>query len=172
MSGYLTKEEMERRINHQDNHSEPLNEIEYERYGKGKTPGATKVGPIMEAAIVATRPLVSLREAGKAFDVSNGTVHNLSKKAENKSIIENTRSQILDAALGVLKGSIGHITEDKLAKAKITELSGIAKDMAGVLERVEGRDKSDGGRTVVFYPVNRGVDSYEIIEAHAEVIND
>lgn len=174
MSGYITKEEMDRRLNHPDNSADPLNpQVDYERVGKGRTDGALNVTPFHKEIIAAVAPLGSLREVGRAMGVSHGEVKVITGSKEGKKITQEVREKILDSALGVIKNAVGEITGEKLSKAKLTELSSVSKDMAAVIERIEGRDRGEQhGNTVVFYPVSRGADSYPILEAQAEVVND
>jgi hypothetical protein len=59
--------------------------------------------------------------------------------------VEEARKKVVSTAGRILLDAMNGITVEKLAKARVRELSGVARDMAGVIEKVEGRGNNGNG---------------------------
>ena len=89
----------------------------------------------------------------------------------NKEIINKGKVRLSGMAQRRLKMALRHITDDKLACAKVRDIAGIAKDMAIVANQMEPEaNKNDNGRQSnvtfqIFAPQFRDERNYETVIA-------
>lgn len=81
--------------------------------------------------------------------------------------INNTKERLGKIARGKLALSLKHITEDKVANAKLRDVAAVATAMAAVVKNMEPEtDKGSSQVNIVLYaPKLRAESSYEVIEA-------
>jgi hypothetical protein len=87
-----------------------------------------------------------------------------------KKKINNTKERLGKIARGKLALSLRHITEDKLAEAKLRDVAAVAANMAAVVRQMEpDSDKSVSQVNIVLYaPKLKSESSYDIIEGEIE----
>lgn len=116
-------------------------------------------------------------ELGKMFGVSPSSVSAYSAGATstasyderpNRDVISKTKQKISLRARNKLMRALKHITEDKLAVSKASELAGITKDLSAVVKNMEDnspvQSNSNTGPTFVFYsPQFRKEEHFDIV---------
>lgn len=89
-----------------------------------------------------------------------------------KKHINNAKEQISNKAKNRLISALDEITPEKLAEAKLRDVSSIARDMSAIIKDLEPEDKverSETGPTFVFYsPQMKKEDSFETIDMSNE----
>lgn len=104
---------------------------------------------------------------------ANGAVSTSSYNKPNEKLIEgmnNTRLRIAKRAQNKLMMTLRHLTEDKLEGADAREISGVAKDMATVYDKMQ--PKSDPRDTVqvqfiLYKPEMKRMDEYKVIDVES-----
>lgn len=83
-----------------------------------------------------------------------------------KKKINNTKERLSKIARGKLALSLKHITEDKIAEAKLRDIASVAASMAAVVKQMEPEsDKSVSQVNIVLYaPKIKSESAYEIVE--------
>jgi len=98
----------------------------------------------------------------KSYDTPNPALQNH---------INNARQRIANRAKKKLHLALNNITDEKLSSAKLEVISGVARDMAGIIKTMEpsqNEDKDNDTRKpfVIFAPVIRDERSYEVINVN------
>lgn len=114
------------------------------------------------------------------FDVKPSSVSAYSKGAHSTSSIntpnDNTKAHIDASKLRVstrarkkLNLALSHITDDKLAEAKVGEIASVAKAMAGVIKDMEPSTDNSNNKSnmpfIVYAPIIRHESSFEVVHA-------
>jgi hypothetical protein len=85
------------------------------------------------------------------------------------SHINKSKLRVTKRATHRLNLALSHITEDKLAEAKVGEIASVAKSMAGIIKDMSPEDDSNKNKSnipfVVFAPIIRNELSYEVVHA-------
>ena len=88
------------------------------------------------------------------YGIKNGFVQTAGNEIGEKDVklveaieseVEKIRGKIVGTAGRILLSAMNEISGEKLKKARIRELSGVARDMAGVIEKTEGRGGNGNG---------------------------
>lgn len=101
---------------------------------------------------------------------SNGSTSTASydSPTEIKNHIDDAKERISKSARIRLRKALHHITDEKLEGAKLTELSSVAKDMAGIIKVMEPEreaNQNQNGPIFVFYaPQIREEKGFDYIE--------
>lgn len=179
--GLLSESEALRALNHQDNIASKYgngNGTVKKLYPGGRHPGDKNIPPETRVVVGTLANLDSTRNVAEAFGISHSQVHALKHGktdqdgAPNPDLVERIESSlgvIQDKAIVTLMESLKLITPDKLSKLKVRELSGVAKDMAGVIERTTPKKEihNHGPTLVVYTPKPNEEADYEVVEAPA-----
>lgn len=105
---------------------------------------------------------------------SNGATSTESYNRPNKDLkkhLERVKNRISKKSVKLLERTIDTITDDKLAETDAKDLSGIARNLASTIEKLEGRSKeSEGGsarvQVNIMVPPTRDLSQYETIEVN------
>ncbi len=128
---------------------------------------------IIEEAITGTPP-DEIREAFgiskssisayKHGATSTSTYHKPNKKLDTQ--VDKVKKSIASSARNTIRKALSHITEDKFEEAELREISGVARDMAAVMEKMEGNAKEDRAvnQVVIYAPRMKEEDSYDVID--------
>ncbi len=82
-----------------------------------------------------------------------------------KASVEAGLNKVQEIALEKLMLSLGLITDDKLNKCKASELSGVASDMARVIEKVRPAIQvGEGAQIIIYAPKSKTEDKYKILD--------
>lgn len=84
-----------------------------------------------------------------------------------KKHIDTVKESIAGTAREKIIAALSCIDEHKLAEEKLRDVAGIAKDMATVMEKMEGTDKNIGNQVnqvIVYAPRMREEDDYKTID--------
>jgi transcriptional regulator with XRE-family HTH domain len=104
----------------------------------------------------------------KEFGVSQMTVSKAKngKTKTDRSEIDMVRNAVQDKALERLMVSLNLINDDKLSSSSAKELSGIAANMAKVVDRTAPKGQLDGANVqlLVYAPQIKAEDNYRVIE--------
>ena len=88
---------------------------------------------------------------------------------ELKDHTDKTRQQITKRASRRIMSAMKHITEDKIANAKLKDISGIAKDMSAVIKNIQPKDNNGMNVTatqyLIYAPRIKKEDEFEVVEA-------
>lgn len=88
---------------------------------------------------------------------------------DTKKHINAARLRVTKRATHKLNLALSHITEDKLAEAKVGEIASVAKAMAGVIKDMSPGDEGNKNKSnvpfVVFAPIIKNELSYEVVHA-------
>lgn len=88
---------------------------------------------------------------------------------DTKAHIDASKLRVSNRARRKLNLALTHITDDKLAEAKVGEIASVAKAMAGVIKDMEPSTDNDKGKSnipfVVFAPIIKNELSYEVVHA-------
>ena len=140
------------------------------RIERGRGDGSTEV-PNSLRQLIGTESAINGRSAAlelaESFGISPSSVSAYAKGATsttsyderpNGSAITNAKLAVSKKARKKLMLAINYITEEKLANAKVGELSHVAKNMSGIMkDMTDTNDERDGrndGPTFVFYSPN------------------
>jgi hypothetical protein len=88
-----------------------------------------------------------------------------------KKKIDVTKDRIGKIARGRLLASLKHITDEKLADAKLRDVASVAANMSAIVKNMEPADKNAGINNiniVLYAPKIRNESSYEVIEGETE----
>lgn len=149
---------------------------------KGRGEGNKAVPESLRKIIGETGELDGRQEAlalAKMFDISDSSVSAYTNgatstasydkpNAELKGHIDNTKERISKKARSRLFSALKHITEDKLAEAKLRDVSSVARDMAAIVKDMEsessGKDSGQNKPQFIFYaPTFRKEETFETI---------
>lgn len=121
---------------------------------------------------------VKASEIADAFDISKSSISAYKNGAtstssydnpdkELKSHVDSVKTEIASSARSKIIAALSHITENKLSDAKLSEVSMIAKDMATVMEKMEGntsKDKTVQHQVIIYAPRVRDENDYNVID--------
>ena len=89
---------------------------------------------------------------------------------ELRDKVNRTKTRIVNKASNRLKSALDEITTDKLKAAKVTEISGVARDMSAIIKNMEppaqGKEEGSGKGTVnviLYRPQQRSEDDYDVV---------
>lgn len=167
------------------NESEPIDNAfaEVINIKSGRGSGNTAVPEALRKVVGETSVISGRKEAldlAGMFGISKSSVSAYKEGAHSTASINepntNTKAHIDASKLRVSKRArhklnlaLTHITDDKLAEAKVGEIASVAKAMAGVIKDLEpdtneGKNKSNIP-FVVFAPIIKNELSYEVVHA-------
>jgi hypothetical protein len=118
----------------------------------------------------------SAREVAAAFNISessvsaykNGAASTTTYHEPNKSLgdfVDKKKNKIKGRAENRLLMALKHITDEKLAEAKVIELSTIAANMSRVVEKVSPKEQTVVNNNIVFYsPKQISKENYDIVD--------
>lgn len=140
---------------------------------RGLPSGLQKI--ISEEAI--TNGNTSAKELAREFDVSDSSVSAYKNGATSTSsynepgsklqkYVDKTKLKSTKKAHKTLLSALQSITPDKLADAKPKDLSGIAKDMSGVIKNLEPERAGDdsNAKFIFFAPPMKKMEQFEVID--------
>jgi len=184
--GKVSPEEFEAELKESHKNGTPKNEplpeiIEIERPGR-KT-GDVNV-PDSLRKLIGEESAINGRSAAldlaRMFGVSDSSVSAYAKGATSttsynqpdngiKSHILEAKNRVAKRAGRKLNLAISHITDEKLAKAKVGELAIVAKSMSAVIKDMEPQQAEGGAlaspQFVIYAPQFRDERSYQMVEA-------
>ena len=177
---YLTKEELNERLNNEKNFLKDsesalaprLRLVEHKplhaQLGHTKKKGDNQIPPFIRALIGSAAIEGNGKEVAETFDVSLPTVYQA--KEGNKSsgtpdeearpVLESRVDRIKEQALDMTLKALEGITEDKLFNAKAKDLAAIASSSAGVYEKLKGRETNSGAQVIIYAPQLRQESEY------------
>lgn len=146
--------------------------------GRGK--GNIQVPESLRKIIGETNVLDGRQEAltiAKEFGVSPSSVSAYANGANStasyrnptdiKSFIDKSRKRIQNKARSKLFMALEQITEEKLAEAKLRDVSGVARDMSSIIRDTEPKTENgisiNGSKVIVYRPRMREEEDYETI---------
>lgn len=113
-------------------------------------------------------------QAAKAFNVTAGTAlraaHGKTQGADNERIAAARQERVVetqDLAMNKLLTSLGLMTEDKMANAKLTDLSRVAVDMSRVFEKTLPKETNNGTPVVqltLYCPTIKSEREYKVVD--------
>jgi predicted transcriptional regulator len=129
--------------------------------------GQTSVEEGRQSAIELARQLGISESSVSAYShgaTSTSSYHD----TPNISNILKSKEKISKRARNKLMMALNHITDEKLAEAKVRDLAGVAKDMSTVVKQMDERENKDNvgkdGPTFVFYsPQTKKEDVFDVI---------
>lgn len=156
--------------------------VEKGRSGKGRTPGATAIPPILrdvmaEAAVAGGH---TQQQVADAFGSSRSSVVSfvnghrtatwdgeLDPRLVKK--VDGVREQIIGKARGTLLDALDEVTREKLKAARVRDVSAVAKDMSTIIANQEpkiiGEVKQEIGAQFVFHvPEVRKESEFDVID--------
>ena len=159
----LSKEESERRLNSTRNLLNVLprdNTIVMQRHN-GRGPAIPQSLQIIAGVLAKTEPHQEIKDA---LDIK--TIG--SKNAAVVAAVATTTSRIRDLALDKLMASLGIINDETLSNCGAKDASTVARNLAGVVEKLSPKDAASSGVTLVVYaPQQRKETHYETIDVKA-----
>ena len=172
--GIVSDEDFEKEINRN-------NQARVEIIERGRGNGNKNVPDSLRKIIGETNEVDGRKEAlalAKMFDISDSSVSayangatsttSYNKPTDIQNHIDKTKERIQNKARTRLFKALNHITEEKLADAKLRDVSSVARDMAAIVKDMEpesGRNGSgNNAPTFVFYaPQFRDERSFDTI---------
>jgi len=138
----------------------PLHKSNGRSVGSKNTPQSLQV---IAGVLSKTEPT---REIVDALDVPASALH--SRNPEVVSAVERTTTRIRDLALDKLMASLGIINDETLFNCTAKDASTVARNLAGVVEKLSPKDAATSGVTLVVYaPQQRQETHYETIDVKA-----
>ena len=126
------------------------------------------------AGVMANKGLAQKKDIAKEFRVVPETISKIAKGevkgADNERIGAARQERIeavQDQALNKLMSSLGLITEDKMANAKLTDLSRVAVDMSRIIDKTGPKDANNGQPVVnltLYCPTVKSERDYKVVE--------
>lgn len=150
---------------------------------RGRGISNTQVPPALRMIIGETSAIHGRKDAldlADKFGISPSSVSAYNKGAHSTATIntpdKNTKQHIDASKLRVTKRAtrrlnlaLTHITEEKLADAKVGEIASVAKAMAGIIKDMEPSDSNENNKSnvpfVVFAPIIRNENTFEVVHA-------
>jgi len=131
---------------------------------------ATAISPGLQviAGVLAKTEKVSV--VARALEINESSVRNAahSKDPEVSSAIERTTEKIRDLALNKLMASLGIVNDETLSQCGAKDASTVARNLAGVVEKLSPKDVMGSNVTLVVYaPQLRNEKHYDTIEVKA-----
>jgi hypothetical protein len=122
----------------------------------------------------------NVNEVSKVFDISkssisayiNGSTSTKTYHQRNKELVEhNNRVKlgITSKSRKIMMRAMDHISDDKLASSRATELALVAKSMSGIISDMEPQvsiTNNTQNNVMVYKPRMREEDDYEIIQVN------
>lgn len=173
----LDEEKVDRRLNAEGNLALKLgkgNRINHD--DAGRNVGDKNLHPVLRSIISAAAQISTAKKVSEDFNVSPQQAHNLKHgkttgTGEVKDEILDKKKEILDEvrtkASDILLKTLGIIPEKlESQNLKVTQISQVAKDMAGIIEKTNpNKDQRDVGPKIIIVtaPI-RDIKTYETIE--------
>lgn len=141
--------------------------------------GSVKEVPQSIRAFIAGESLNGARaqELSEAFNISESSISaykngatstaSYNKPDENlKANVDSIKEQISDRAQKKLRIALNALTKDKMQESSARELSGVAKDMAVIVEKMTPKTSNDDVQVVLHLhgPKMKRVEDYEVID--------
>lgn len=148
----------------------------------GRNEGDNNLTPILRSIISAAGHMDTAKNVAANFGISESHAHVLkhgktSSTSEVKEEIVLTRNELLDKtrdrAVTLLMESLNLITPEKLDKAKVREISSVAKDMASIIEKTTPVNDAPRGPQILILTVpQKEAKDYKIVEVESKVIGE
>lgn len=118
------------------------------------------------------------KELSKLFGLSESSVSAYSRGmtssngCSNEELgehINKVRIKVKSQAADKLNLALSHIDSDKLSKARVGELSSVARNMAAIIKDMDEKEGSDGPKTQIIFvaPHMRKEEHYDVIDVSA-----
>ena len=148
---------------------------------KGRGNGNKQVPESLRKIIGETNELDSRPEAlaiARQFGISSSSVSAYGNGSHStasydspdeglKGHIEDAKERIAKKARGRLFNALKHITDEKLADAKVKDVSGVARDMAAIIKDLEPESAKESGvkspQFIFYAPTFRKEETFETI---------
>lgn len=174
MGIFVTDVEMQERLEHPNN---IVHKTMHE--GKGRPKGVSNISEETRAVVGSVAKSIGPTAAAEMFDVSISQASNFSKgKTVNsegnpdlKEAVEKSTDEIHTKARDLVLSTLGLIDIDEIASESVRSKVGIAKDLAGVIEKTS--PKNGGGGSVVVHittPAMKSVDAFETITIEGQLL--
>lgn len=152
--------------------------VDYKTIEHGRGLGKKEV-PIEIRKLAASEALagVSVEEIRTSYNISpssisaykngaNSTTSYHKPDADLKKNNDNVRVILSERAEGVALEAIGLLTVEKLADCKARDLSGIAKDMSGVMANIRDNGSNNGTKVqvLIYQPQIKSEEDFNVIE--------
>lgn len=152
-------------------------------YSNGRGKGSVEVPNVLRQ-IIGEEAIINGRSSAlglaKDFGISPSSVSAYTKGATstatidvtpNVGVIKKAKLKISIKARNRLNLALNQITEEKLADAKLSEISSIAKDMSTVMKNMEdknesGDKRSDGPQIILYAPQIRTENHYGVVHTN------
>lgn len=129
------------------------------------------------AGVLFNKGEANLKQIGETFHITPGTVGRIAagkvQDANNEAILkprEERINAIQDIAMEKLMASLGLIDGDKLANAKLTDLSRVAVDMSRIVEKTGPKDTNNGNPVVnltLYCPTVKSEKEYKVVSVQS-----
>lgn len=175
--------DIQKRLDDPDNLINRLRSKQITLHGQGKMGGRqlgdTNLPPIMREIVAVAANIDSPAQAARDFGISAPHAQNLRDAKVNGTTVNEELEAKLDTHIGKIREAalektlkaMGLITESKLEAAKARELSAIAKDLAGVYEKISPAVKETGNpsQVVVYAPQTVNIEKFAVVEVRDTV---
>lgn len=152
-----------------------------QKEGPGRTEGRKNLPSFLKEVIGVEAHLTTAAQVAESFDVSLSTVENCKhsragqdrekyKNEELKRAIDRNLGEIRDTAMQKLMMSLNLITEDKVNKASVRDISVISANLSKVvthaLPKEDKKDPLEEGamKLIVYAPVIKTLNEYKVVE--------
>jgi hypothetical protein len=166
----VDKKELERRLSSSKNLLNTLpprdNSVHIGKNGNGtKNAIALPVSlKVITGVLAKTEPT---KEICAAFDITPRQIQ--SRNSEVIAAVNQTTEKIRDLALEKLMSSLGIISDETLSSCSAKDASMVARNLAGVVEKLSPRDQATTQATLVIYaPQQRDERHYQTIDVVAQ----
>lgn len=177
MSGIITEEELQKRLENPDNlcnREEIIVQVEHKRLrDSGRREGDKNIPETVKELAGVLAHVDTLKNVGESLGISTSQVHQFKNgrnsqhvpNEELKDKIDERLGTVKDLALDRLVNSLNVITPEKLEKIKVVNAASIAQRMASVVEKVSEK-KNDVGNVIfqIYAPRMREEKEFEVIE--------
>lgn len=174
MGIFVDQAEMESRLQH------PNNVVHHTMHnGKGRPPGVKNIPDEAKIAIGSLAKVIGPTDAAELFDCSISQASNFAKgktvhgdgNPGLKEAVEGKTEDIHTKARDLVLETLGLITVEEIAGESVRSKVGIAKDLAGVIEKTSPQGTGNSPVQINIYaPRQDSVDKYETHVIEGEVI--